>query len=73
MMPKVFLGTRLTSTQFFNSFCQDTTCCLIFRSVADGSSKIIDSEKVVGGYPDASLTRQKFDEKAWDLETMMRR
>ncbi len=45
----------------------------IIRSVKDGSSKIIHSEKEVGGYPEVSPTRQKFDKKAWNLATMTRK
>ncbi|WP_116808824.1 pectate lyase family protein [Steroidobacter cummioxidans] len=43
------------------------------RIVADtieGRGEIIDSEDDVGGYPAYKETRQKFDEKAWDLRYM---
>ncbi|HYM36762.1 MAG TPA: hypothetical protein VET48_15285, partial [Steroidobacteraceae bacterium] len=43
------------------------------RIVADtieGRGKIIDSEEEVGGYPEYPETRQKFNEKDWDLATM---
>lgn len=46
------------------------------RIVADtieGRGSIIDSEDEVGGYPQYKETRQAFDEKAWDLDTMTRR
>ncbi len=45
----------------------------IIESVRNGSGKIIDSENDVGGYPDVVPTRQKFDEKAWNLATMTRK
>jgi hypothetical protein len=44
------------------------------RIVADtieGRGKIIDSEEEVGGYPQYKETRQAFNEKDWDLQTMM--
>nr|WP_298717101.1 hypothetical protein [uncultured Steroidobacter sp.] len=43
------------------------------RIVADtieGRGEIIDSEEDVGGYPAYKETRQKFDEKDWDLRYM---
>lgn len=46
------------------------------RIVADtieGRGEIIDNEEQVGGYPNYKETRQPFDEKAWDLQTMMPR
>jgi pectate lyase len=46
------------------------------RIVADtieGRGEIIDSEHDVGGYPAYQETRQKFDEKDWDLRYMTRR
>lgn len=46
------------------------------RIVADtieGRGEIIDSEVQVGGYPAYKETRQRFDEKEWDLRYMTRR
>jgi hypothetical protein len=44
------------------------------RIVADtieGRGKIIDSEEEVGGYPVYKETQQAFNEKDWDLQTML--
>ena len=46
------------------------------RIVADtieGRGEIIDNEQQVGGYPAYKETRQKFDEKQWDLRYMIPR
>jgi hypothetical protein len=46
------------------------------RIVADtieGRGEIIDSEEQVGGYPAYPETRQRFNEKEWDLRYMIRR
>ena len=44
----------------------------IIQEMLTQNGKIINSETEVGGYPSPKLTRAKFEEKAWDLETMAR-
>ena len=45
----------------------------IIREIREGTGKIIDSEKEVGGYPKIKETRSRFDPKEWDTMTMERK
>jgi pectate lyase len=45
----------------------------VIQSVIDGTSKIIHSEEEVGGYPTEKPTREKFNEKKWNLSDMTRK
>lgn len=42
----------------------------IIRAVREGTGRIIDSERQVGGQPAIPATRRAFDPAAWNLETM---
>lgn len=44
----------------------------IIQDARENTGRIIDSEKDVGGYPAMKETRQTFDPKEWNLETMER-
>lgn len=45
----------------------------ILQQVRDGTGRIIDDEKEVGGYPTLTPTQRGFVEADWDLATMTRR
>lgn len=45
----------------------------ILQQVRDGTGRIIDDEKAVGGYPTPTSTQAAFVEADWDLATMTRR
>ena len=45
----------------------------ILQEVRDGTGRIIDDEREVGGYPTLTPTRRAFVEADWDLATMTRR
>jgi len=49
---------------------RDPVDARIVADTIEGRGEIIDSEDDVGGYPEYKETRQKFDEKAWDLRYM---
>ena len=51
---------------------RDTVDQRIIQQARDGRSRIIDSEKEVGGYPIVTATHAPFDRKEWNLETMER-
>ncbi len=42
----------------------------IVQQVRDGTSRIPDSEREVGGYPELSEVRRDFDASQWDLSAM---
>ena len=44
----------------------------ILQQVRDGTGRIIDDEKAVGGYPTPTPTQRAFVEADWDLATMTR-
>jgi len=50
---------------------RDKVDARIVADTIEGRGKIIDSEDEVGGYPQYKETRQAFDEKEWDLATMV--
>lgn len=52
---------------------RDQTDQRIIDQVKKKSSRIIDSEKEVGGYPSNTPGYQAFDEKMWDLDKMIRK
>ena len=43
----------------------------IVADTVEGRGEIIDHEDEVGGYPQYKETRQPFNEKDWDLATMV--
>ena len=45
----------------------------IVRGALDGTGRIIDSERDVGGYPAVPETRSPFDPHEWDLASMIKR
>lgn len=45
----------------------------IIQSVKDGTSRIIHTEKEVGGYPTEKPTRKQFNEKEWNLSDMTKK
>jgi hypothetical protein len=45
----------------------------IVADVREGTGRIIDSERDVGGYPIRPITRAAFNEAQWDLASMTRR
>ncbi|WP_129641180.1 pectate lyase family protein [Peristeroidobacter agariperforans] len=49
---------------------RDPVDARIVADTIEGRGEIIDSENDVGGYPAYKETRQKFDEKNWDLRYM---
>jgi hypothetical protein len=54
-------------------WARDATDQRILQQVRDGTGRIIDDEKEVGGYPIVTPTRRAFVEADWDLATMTRR
>lgn len=50
---------------------RDKVDARIVADTIEGRGEIIDSEEQVGGYPQYKETRQPFNEKDWDLATMM--
>jgi hypothetical protein len=44
----------------------------IVKQVINKTSRIIDSEQEVGGYPTTNSTTQKFNEADWDLIKMVK-
>jgi len=51
---------------------RDVIDARIVRQTRDGTGRVIDSEREVGGYPTAPETRQPFNPDEWDLRTMTR-
>jgi pectate lyase len=49
---------------------RDPVDARIVADTVEGRGAIIDSEEQVGGYPKSRETRQRFNEKDWDLATM---
>jgi hypothetical protein len=49
---------------------RDPVDARIVADTVEGRGAIIDSEEQVGGYPRSRETRQRFNEKDWDLATM---
>lgn len=52
---------------------RDAIDARIVREAGDGTGRVIDSERDVGGYPVVGETREPFNPAAWDLRTMTRR
>jgi hypothetical protein len=52
---------------------RDAVDARIIRQSADGSGRVIDSERDVGGYPAAKETRQPFMPEKWDLRYMTKK
>jgi hypothetical protein len=50
---------------------RDKVDARIVADTIEGRGKIIDNEDEVGGYPQYKETREAFNEKDWDLQTMM--
>jgi hypothetical protein len=50
---------------------RDKVDARIVADTIEGRGEIIDSEEQVGGYPQYPQTHQPFNEKDWDLATMM--
>ena len=51
---------------------RDAVDLRIIQEIKVGTNSIIDSEKEVGGYPTVEPTYQKFDEREWDLDNLIR-
>ena len=49
---------------------RDAIDARIVADTVEGRGDIIDSEEQVGGYPQYQPTRQSFNEKDWNLNTM---
>ncbi|NQU52482.1 MAG: pectate lyase [Bacteroidetes bacterium] len=45
----------------------------IIQQVKNGTNRIIDSEKEVGGYPEVKPVFRSFNDKEWDLEKMVKK
>jgi len=52
---------------------RDKVDARIVADTIEGRGKIIDNEDEVGGYPQYKETHQAFNEKEWDLATMMQK
>ncbi len=52
---------------------RDPVDARIVADTIEGRGEIIDSEDEVGGYPQYKETRQRFEEKEWDLRYMTKR
>ena len=52
---------------------RDTIDKRIIRESREGTGKIIDAEKEVGGYPTMKETRSRFNPEEWDMATMERK
>ncbi|MDP3406211.1 MAG: pectate lyase [Brevundimonas sp.] len=54
-------------------WARDSVDQRILAQARDGTGRIIDDEREVGGYPQAPQTRRPFVEAEWDMTTMTRR